>query len=299
MPSVTSAQDTAQAQFPKVLRASLSDRLSAPDFGKSLAHRDPEAIRRWMPLWDWAYRVYFRAQTQGWEKIPAGPALFVGSHNGGLATPDMLAVLRDWYSRFEADRPIYGLMHRNIWRGAPALAYLAEQCGAIEAHPKAAIAALQAGASVLVYPGGGYDVFRPHSQRHRIHLAGNQGFVKLALRHGVPIVPVVSTGAHDTLIVLADLYPIVRWFHDNLGIPWFLGLDPEVFPIYLGLPWGLGIGPLPNIPFPMQIKTSVGEPIYFDRQGGEASRDRAYVQECFDRVEKAMQQQLDDMVANP
>lgn len=100
-----------------------------------------------------------------------------------------------------------------------------------------AIAALQRGAAVLVYPGEPEDLWRPHSMRHQIYFAGRKGFIKLALREGVPIVPAISKGAHDTLIILADFYNQLRQLHE-WGMPWLLGFDPMVFPIYLGLPWG-------------------------------------------------------------
>jgi 1-acyl-sn-glycerol-3-phosphate acyltransferase len=267
-----------------------------PPPGWSLERRDPKAIQAMIPLWEWFYRYYFRVQTSGWHHIPLDrPVLLVGSHNGGLASPDMFMMMYDWFQRFGLERPAYGLMHAQVWQGAPGLARLAEQAGAIIAHPKMAIAALKRGASVLVYPGGARDVFRPHSLRTKIFLDGNQAFVKLALAHQVPMVPVISHGAHDTLIVLGEFYEQVRKLHE-WGMPWFLDLDPIVFPIYLGLPWGLAIGPLPNIPFPVTIHTRVCAPIYFERYGPKAARDRDYVNVCYNHVCAEMQQALNDLV---
>lgn len=264
--------------------------------GWSLDLRDPTVIQNWMPYWGWFYQHYFRVQTSGWEHVPEGQALFVGSHNGGLAAPDMVMMMYDWFRRFGVERPMYGLMHPHVWRVYPPLAALAAQVGALEAHPKMAIAALQQGASVLVYPGGAQDVFRPHHQRHRIHFAGRQGFIKLALRSQVPIVPAISLGAHDTLMVLADFYPQIKQLNE-WGMPWLLNLDPQVFPIYLGLPWGLSVGPLPNFPLPVQIHTRVCPPIVFERYGAEAAGDRAYVAACYEQVQTQMQQELDRLVA--
>ena len=136
-----------------------------------------------------------------------------------------------------------------------------------------AIAALRSGASLLVYPGGLQDIFRPYDLRYKIYFAGRQGFIKLALRENVPIVPVISCGTHETLIVLADCYKIMQQLH-SWGMPWLFGIDPEVFPIYLGLPWGLAFGPLPNIPLPVPIHTRVCPPIVLERYGREAASDR-------------------------
>jgi 1-acyl-sn-glycerol-3-phosphate acyltransferase len=96
-------------------------------------------------------------------------------------------------------------MHPTVWQVSPDVASMAVECGALKAHPKMAIAALRKNAPVLVYPGGAQDVFRPHHLRDKIYFAGRKGFIKLALPEEVPIVPIISHGAHDTLIVLADL----------------------------------------------------------------------------------------------
>ncbi|MCC5628713.1 acyltransferase family protein [Nostoc sphaeroides CHAB 2801] len=264
--------------------------------GWSLDERDPKFIESLMPLLGFFYDYYFRVQTSGWDNIPPQEkVLLVGSHNGGLAAPDMGMMMYDWFRRFGVEQPVYGLMHPKAWQVSPPLAQLAAKAGAIIAHPKMAYTALRSGASVLVYPGGAEDVFRPHYLRNKIYFAGRQGFIKLALRENVPIVPVISWGAHDTLIVLADCYKIVQQLHE-WGMPWLLGIDPEVFPIYLGLPWGLAIGPLPNIPLPMSMYTQVCPQIVFQRYGSEAASDRHYVNECYELVVSQMQQELDRLV---
>ncbi|AOX01360.1 glycerol acyltransferase [Moorena producens PAL-8-15-08-1] len=265
-------------------------------FGWSLEERDPEVIESYLPQWEWFYRYYFRVKSDGWQHIPESKVLLVGSHNGGLASPDMVMMMYDWFRRFGTQRPVYGLMHSNAWQINPDLAQLAAKMGAVMAHPQMAIAAFRKGASVLVYPGGAQDVFRPYSQRHQIQLAGRKGFIKLALREKVPIVPIISNGAHDTLIVLGDCYEQARQLHE-LGIPWLFGLDPQVFPIYLGLPWGLAIGPLPNIPLPIPITTRVCPPIVFERYGRVAARDQDYVDACYEQVSTQMQSELNALVA--
>lgn len=269
---------------------------SEKKLGWSLDERDPKFIADMMPLLSFLYHYYFRVQTSGWEHIPPEEkVLFVGSHNGGMATPDMSMMMYDWFRKFGYEKRVYGLMHPRIWELSPEIAKVVAKTGAVIAHPKMAYAALRSGASLLVYPGGAEDVFRPHYLRHKIYFAGRKGFIKLALRENVPIVPVISTGAHDTLIVLADLYKILEQLH-KWGMPWLFGVDPVVFPIYLGLPWGLAIGPLPNIPLPMPIHTRVCKPIVFERYGREAASDLKYVNQCYELVVNQMQEELDQLV---
>ncbi len=249
-----------------------------------------------MSTYEWAYRSYFRVKTDGWQHIPLDkPVLFVGSHNGGLVAPDMHMFLYDWCQHFGFMRPVYGLMHQKVWDVFPHLAKMAVQCGAVRAHPKMAIAALRQKASVLVYPGGARDTFRPHRLRDRIYFADHKGFIKLALRENVPIIPLISWGAHDTLVVVDDCYELVRQLH-QWGMPWLFGVDPEVFPIYLGLPWGVSIGALPNIPLPAQIHTRVCPAITFECYGRTTLTDQSYIDACYTQVVEQMQAALDELI---
>jgi 1-acyl-sn-glycerol-3-phosphate acyltransferase len=253
------------------LRASLmpSDRLD----GWSLGDRDPHVIEQIQPLLDWLYQYYFCVQTDGWEHIPSDRnVLLIGSHNGGMAAPDLYMIMRDWYEKFGTNRPAYALMNPAIWTAMPGLARLATQVGTLRAHPRMALEALHRNASLLIYPGGVQDLFKPYSERNKIHFYGRRGFIKLALQTETPIIPLISHGAHSTLIVLAEIYPQLQQLH-QLGLPWLFGIDPEVCPIYLGWPWGVAIGPLPNIPFPVQIHTRVCQPITFEQYGEKPSKN--------------------------
>lgn len=263
--------------------------------GWSLDERCPQVIDSLLPFGEWLYRYYFRVTTDGWHHLPAdGSMLIVGSHNGGMIAPDTLMFMVDWFRKFGAARPVYGLMHPKVWM-VPVYSQLTVNLGAVKAHPKIASAALRRGAAVLVYPGGAEDLWRLHKERHRIHFAGRKGFIKLALQEGVPIIPAISNGAHDTLIVLADYYKELQQLH-KWGMPWLFGVDPIVFPIYLGMPWGLGIGPLPNIPLPVPIQTRICAPIVFEHYGRSAALDREYVNVCYEQVVMKMQLELDALV---
>lgn len=260
--------------------------------GWSLTGRDPQTIKQLMPFWEWFYKYYFRVKTSGWENLPQEQVLIVGSHNGGLSSPDMVMMIYDWFRHQGLQRPVYGLMHPTVWKMSRPLAELAVKVGAVQAHPKMAIAALQSGASVLVYPGGAQDVFRPFGQRHQVYFAGRKGFIKLALRQGIPIVPAIAVGSHETLFVMGDCYDQVKYLHD-LGMPWLLDVDPVVFPIYLGLPWGLALGPLPHLPLPLTMHTRICPPIYFERYGNDAAKDKDYIDECYQLIITTMQRELD------
>ena len=257
--------------------------------------RDPELISRLIPIWEWFYKFYFRVNSDGWQNVPQqGQILFVGSHNGGLATPDLPMFMLDWFRRFGLERKVYGLTHSKVWQAYPAMANLAARVGAVPFYARNAQRVIDRGHSLLVYPGGGQDAFRPHHLRGKIHFCERTGFIRIAVWHGLPVVPLISWGSHDTLYIIDDCYPMAKTFHQR-GVPWLFNLDPEVMPLYAGLPWGLAIGPLPNIPFPSKIYTRVCKPIKFPKYGYEASRDKYYIRQCYHHVVESMQSSLNSL----
>lgn len=50
--------------------------------------------------------------------------------------------------------------------------------------------ALERDAALLVYPGGDHETFRPSWESEEVDFAERTGFIKLALKHDVSIVPV-------------------------------------------------------------------------------------------------------------
>ena len=59
----------------------------------------------------------------------------VGSHSGGLGSPDTSIFLYDWFRIFGYERLAYALMHSAAWQ-TPVFAHPGVQVGAIMAHLK-------------------------------------------------------------------------------------------------------------------------------------------------------------------
>ena len=138
-----------------------------------------------------------------------------------------------------------------------------------------ALSLFAAGHQVLVYPGGDVEAMRPFRDRDRLRFAGRRGYIRLALRAGVPIVPLVAAGAHATFIVLSDL----PWLARALGVDRRFRLT--VFPLALSVPWGLTLGPLPPyLPWPSRILIEALPAIHFPRTGEDAAADDAWVTAC-------------------
>ena len=268
-----------------------SRRLSlVPDPDPAGTGRDPEFIRRNLgPLETFA--SYFNPEVRGLDRLPArGPFLIVGNHNGGATPPDMPILMTEWWNTRGAEEPVYGLFH-SLFFNLPGVGPTMRKAGGIEASPDAAERALRTGGSVVVFPGGDHDVFRPWSERHRIDFAGRMGWIRLALRTGVPIVPAVSCGAHYSVVVLSRGDRLVRW------MPHMKLMRVKVMPIMLGLPWGISFG-LPTLPLPAKTTVDVGAPIDLaDRYGAVPDDGDAVIKWIYDDLTREMQRTMDRLVA--
>ncbi|AKT40911.1 1-acyl-sn-glycerol-3-phosphate acyltransferase [Chondromyces crocatus] len=268
--------------------AALLEKRHEPARPDDLDARDPAFVSRVLPLLGLLYDDYFRCETELEEDIPEGPFLAVANHNAMTGTPDMFCHMVAYWRRYGTTRPAYGLMHDVPFHFPYAGAWL-NAGGAIAASPDNARRALDRGAAVLVFPGGDMDACKPTRAQYTIRFGGRRGFVRAAIRAQVPIVPVVSVGAHQSLYIATDGRDIA----ERLRLPELL--RSNVAPIGFALPWGLILGvPLPHLPPPVKVHTRILRQIELDLPP-EAADAPGIVEEVFQRVVGVMQAALDDL----
>ena len=244
--------------IPEALRATgATVKGAAQDLARSVPHdlleeRDPDYIRATLPAYRRLIGLYFRPKVRGLEHIPrGGPVLLVGNHSGGTLIADTFAFAFSFYSYFGPERPFYQLAHDLVLR-IPAIAAGFRRYGTLAASHENAGRALDAGAAVLVYPGGDYESHRPSSESAEVDFGGRSGFVRLALERGIPIVPVVAIGGQETALFLTR----GEWMAKTLRLDRLLRLN--VLSIQLGPPFGLTVLDLPGrIPLPSQVTIEV------------------------------------------
>jgi 1-acyl-sn-glycerol-3-phosphate acyltransferase len=233
----------------------LSDQLQKRIPKADLDERDTDYIRETLPgLWMLA-SYYFRADVRGLDRIPAdGPVLLVGNHSGGNLTPDTHVFTLAFTTHFGVERRFFQLAH-NLVLAMPGLGSL-RKYGTVAASPQNAEKALDTGAALLVYPGGDYEVHRPTWDSAKVDFDGRQGWIRLALRKQVPIVPVVAIGGQETALFLSRGERLARLF----GLHRLFRL--KVLPISLAVPWILNVGDmLGHFPLPAKITIQVLDPI--------------------------------------
>ncbi len=249
--------------------------------------RDPAFLRAARPILE-LFASYFRPEVRGFERLPdRGPFLVVGNHSGGQIPPDLPVLLTAWWHERGEDEPVFALFH-SFLLGIPGVGPVMQRAGAVEAGRESAESILRGGGILIDYPGGDHEVFRPWWKRNRIDFGDRVGVVRLALRTGVPVVPAVSVGAHETVVVLARGERVAK----------ILGIDRmfriKVMPLVLGPPFGIVPGGIPTWPLPSKITVELGEPLDWAlRYGPEAAENEDVVRECYDELTGTMQAMLD------
>jgi 1-acyl-sn-glycerol-3-phosphate acyltransferase len=253
-----------------------------------LDDRDPDWLRERLPLLWLLATIWFRGEVRNLGNIPErGAVLLVGNHSGGNVTPDTFLFTLAFSTYFGIERRFHQLAH-NLVVTLPLSGALVRRGGTVAASHGNAEKALAAGAALLVYPGGDWEVHRPTWEGHRVDFAGRKGFIRLALDQNVPIVPVVSVGAQETALFLSRGDRLAR----TLGLDRLFRL--KVLPISLAIPWGVNVGDfLGHVPLPAKITTEVLPAVDLREQFGPDPD----VDEVYDHVTTLMQHTLDALAA--
>lgn len=250
-----------------------------------LEQRSPSAVASVMPVLRTLMRSYFRSEVRDMARVPAGGALLVSNHSGGLIPMDVPILAYALVDEFGSVRPFHVLAHDMLFTGP--LGPLMRSMGFLPATRDNATALLRSGSVTIVFPGGDHDVFRPTTEANRIDFAGRTGYVRTALEAGVPIVPVVSIGGHETQLYLARGERLARLLRlDKL-------LRTTQAPLLFGFPFGF-TGAVPvNLPLPAKIVTQVLEPLDVVAEFGPEPD----IAEVDAEIRRRMQDALDELAA--
>jgi 1-acyl-sn-glycerol-3-phosphate acyltransferase len=185
--------------------------------------------------------------------------------------------------------PAY-MMAYDLLFAVPGVGAFLRQLGVVPASTGGAESALARGACVLVYPGGDLEACRPWTQRNQVYFAGRKGFVRLALRCGVPVVPVVAHGGHHAVVVLSRGDRLAR----GIGLR---TLRINVFPILAGFPFGVGSILTPPLPMPAHLTLEFLPPLDWTAYSPGAADDPCIVSACYDDITGRLQAALDRLSA--
>jgi 1-acyl-sn-glycerol-3-phosphate acyltransferase len=231
-------------------------------------------------LYDPIYRNWFRVEWEGLENIPSeGGALLVANHAGAI--PSDAPVIMHGIET-ELGRPVYGLAD-NFFRKVPVVGTLWSRLGGLPAHPDNAYRLLaEQGQLVLVFPEGEKGPAKLYSERYQLRRFGRGGFVEIAMRSGVPVVPIAVVGAEESMPILLR----VPHLASLIGVPYV--------PVTANM---LLLGPLGIVTyFPAKFRLRVLEPVTFDVPPGQERYSRSKVMDESEAIRDRIQAALYDML---
>ena len=232
---------------------------------------DPDFANALVPIFRLAYRRYWRVDSVGLENLPrSGGALLVSNHSGVLPLDGVMIAIA---VHEETDRFARALI-AQFFGALPVLSWLLRRAGGTLGHPDDTLRLLGRGELVLVFPEGVRGTGKPFRERYRLRRFGRGGFVEMALRAGVPIIPISVVGAEEIYPMIADVQPIAKL----LGFPYF-PITPT---------WPL-LGPLGLIPLPTKWRIRFHPPVRTDGYGVEAAADPSVVMQISDEVRDTIQ----------
>jgi 1-acyl-sn-glycerol-3-phosphate acyltransferase len=227
------------------------------------------------------YRYWFRAEWEGLEKIPTdGGALLVANH--AAAIPSDAPVIMHGIET-ELQRPVYG-MADHLFKAVPIVGTLWSRAGGVAAHPENAYRLLREQQQLaLVFPEGSKGPGKHFTQRYRLRRFGRGGFVEIAMRAGVPIVPITVVGAEESMPIVFKSPALAK----AIGAPYV--------PVTANM---LLFGPLLGtvLYFPAKFKLRVLDPVRFDVPPDQERYSKSRVMDEAEAIRVAMQESLYDML---
>jgi 1-acyl-sn-glycerol-3-phosphate acyltransferase len=206
--------------------------------------------------------------------IPDGPAILVGNHGlFGYESPlffERLLALRGTI-------PI-GLADRGFFK-VPGVRSMLVRLGGAYGNAANGLQALAEGRIVVCYPGGVREVYKSEHEKYKLLWQDRDGYIRLALSAGVPIVPFAAAGIDHIFKVVGHL--------PGTGAL-FMGSSKYNFPLF----WGRN-GVLPeSVPFWFRF----GAAIQIAAPNGGEPHDGTLVQKLHAQVWKSTQTLLDDLM---
>ena len=182
----------------------------------------------------------------------------------------------------ELGRPVYGLAD-NLFRKLPVVGTLWSRLGGVPGHPDNAYRLLaEQGQLVLDFPEGVKGPAKTWDERYQLRRFGRGGFVEIAMRAGVPVVPIAVVGAEESMPTLVRIPHLASL----VGLPY----APVTANMLLMGPAGIGVY------LPAKFKLRVLEPVHFNVTPNQERYSRSRVMDESEAIRDRIQAALYDML---
>jgi len=229
---------------------------------------DKNDLARFVSMFAWFYRYYFKVDVYGLDHVPSrGRAILVGNHSGGVAI-DGAMVMGSMLLDAEPPRLPHAMLDKFIHQ-FPGASQLMSRTGQFTGNPDQAKRLLEAGRLILAFPEGARGTAKLAKEADSLVEFGT-GFMRLALETNSPIVPFGFVGGGEALPTVANLKRLGRF----LGVPYV----PVTKWIFL-------------VPKPTRFQLLYGKPMHFEGTGHEPDETvHAMVEEVKERIRDLIRQ---------
>jgi len=253
-------------------------RSDVDEWGRS-EHMREIARRVYGPM----YRSWHRVEWEGLDKIPTtGGALLVSNHAGAIPA-DAPAIMHGIEE--ELGRPVYGLAD-EMFKRMPVVGTMWSRVGGVLAHPDNAYRLLREQEQLaLVFPEGTKGTGKTYGERYQLRRFGRGGFVQIAMRAGVPVIPIAVVGSEEAMPILWKSAGLAKL----LGVPYV----PVTANMFAFAP----LGPLgAALTLPAKIKIRVLDPVHFDAEPDQPRYSRSLIMDTSEQIRQRIQEALYDML---
>src|SRR5262249_27543964 len=151
-----------------------------------------------------------------------GPLLIAGYHGRPIAHD--LCMLQSLLLERTGTMP-RAILH-TYFRTTPVLRWLFEGYHFLDGNDAMLAEAVARGGQIIVTPGGTREGTRTSADRYRVEWGQRIGYLRLALKHRLPIVPAAAWGVDDTFLALNNGYQLGKRVGLPRGLPLWLGVGP-------------------------------------------------------------------------
>ncbi len=142
-------------------------------------------------------------RLEGLEKIPTDGGALLVANDAGAIPADAPVIMHGIET--ELERPVYGLAD-NYFRSMPVIGTLWSRLGGLPGASRQRLpAAPEQNQLVLVFPEGSKGPGKNFTERYQLRRFGRGGFVEIAMRAGVPVVPIAVVGSEEAMPTLAHI----------------------------------------------------------------------------------------------
>ncbi|MFT7519062.1 MAG: hypothetical protein ACI9MC_001201 [Kiritimatiellia bacterium] len=221
-------------------------------------------------------RRWHRYELFGLHNLPVDrPALLVGYHGRPIAHDMimMLDVLHD-----ELGYWAHPFFHATFNKSSVMQGFL-DDMGFVTRDGEAVAEAVGRGEHIVVTPGGAREGLRPFWSQSEVNWGRRTGYLRVALKYDLPVVPIAGWGTDKAFLGLWNAYILQK------------RLNFSLFPLWLGV-GSIGIWPF-GLPLPVRMASIIGQPIDLLADGPVDPNDKEALLRLHNKVIDSVQRLLD------